>query len=262
VREVTPIAAGDGFSLEHVVVRADDERWSEPELPPGHRLVFVRRGAFRARVGGHRLLADPAVAYAGGPAEEQSIAHRVRSEDTCTAIVMSPDFVAALTGGTPLRPYAPVSGEVAVAHRVLAARAARAEPFELAELTVRLVGGLTAWPPAGAGRPGTEAAHRELADAARELLAAEPAGLREIARRLGCSPYHLSRVFHRRTGLTLTRYRNRLRVMRALEAIEAGETDLAGLAVRLGFADHAHLTRTVRRECGRTPRGLRRLLAN
>jgi AraC-like DNA-binding protein len=61
--------------------------------------------------------------------------------------------------------------------------------------------------------------------------------------------------------MTLTGYRNRVRVLQALEALEAGEPDLAALAARLGFADHAHLTRTVRAECGRPPRELRRLLA-
>jgi AraC-like DNA-binding protein len=61
--------------------------------------------------------------------------------------------------------------------------------------------------------------------------------------------------------MTLTRYRHRILVLAALDAIEAGERDLAGLAARLGFADHAHLTRTVRQECGHAPRDLRRLLA-
>ncbi|MGH3403132.1 MAG: helix-turn-helix transcriptional regulator, partial [Streptosporangiaceae bacterium] len=101
------------------------------------------------------------------------------------------------------------------------------------------------------------------ADAAREALAADPArpGLADLARRVGCSPHHLSRVFHRQTGLTLTRYRRRILVLAALDAFEAGERDLTGLAARVGFADHAHLTRTVRQECGRTPRDLRQLLA-
>jgi AraC-like DNA-binding protein len=61
--------------------------------------------------------------------------------------------------------------------------------------------------------------------------------------------------------MTLTRYRSRLRMLLALDAMEAGEQDLSALAARLGFADHAHLTRTVRSECGLAPRDLRRLLA-
>ena len=52
--------------------------------------------------------------------------------------------------------------------------------------------------------------------------------------------------------MTLTAYRNRVRVLRALDAIEDGHRDLAGLAADLGFADHAHLTRAVARR--RSPR--------
>jgi AraC-like DNA-binding protein len=259
VRVVTPVAAGDGFSISQVTIRAESAAWSEPEPAAGHRLTLVRRGVFRARVGGHRLVADPSVAYAGGPGDEQSIAHRPRCPDLCTAIVMSEPFVAELTGGSPLPPALPVTGELAVTHRLLAAHASY-------ELVVRLVGGLLSYSsareaPRGRGTA-TRAAHRRLADSARELLALDPSaeGLRSIAARLGCSPYHLSRVFHDQTGRTLTGYRNHLRALHALDAIEAGERDLARLAAELGFADHAHLTRTVRRECGHTPQALRRLL--
>ena len=133
-------------------------------------------------------------------------------------------------------------------------------------MTIRLVGRLLTTPPPtqrAASRATTAAARRTLVDAARELLAADPGtlGLRQVAQRLGCSPYHLSRVFRRQAGMTLTRYRNRIRVHIALDAIEAGNTNLADLAAELGFADHAHLTRTVRGECGHTPQALRQLLA-
>ncbi|HMH90485.1 MAG TPA: hypothetical protein VK586_05305, partial [Streptosporangiaceae bacterium] len=89
MKAVTEIAAGGGVSVAQVSIRAETPRWSEPEAPPGYRLVFVRRGTFRARVGGHVLLAEPAVAYAGGPGVEQSIAHRVGAEDACTAVTLS-----------------------------------------------------------------------------------------------------------------------------------------------------------------------------
>jgi AraC-like DNA-binding protein len=262
---VTPIAAGDGFSLEKITIRARTGKWSEPEVPPGYRLVFVRSGVFRARVGGRSLLADPALAYLGGPAEEQSIAHRVGAEDTCTAVLLSQRFTTELTPAGPMSPTVPVTGDLAVAHRLLVTRARWcADPFELAEMTIRLAGRMLR--PRSAetsGRAATVAARRKLVESARELLAGDPGtlGLREIARRVGCSPHHLSRVFHAETGMTVTRYRNRIRVFGALDAIEAGRQDLAGLAADLGFADHAHLTRTVRGECGHTPRALRRLLA-
>lgn len=230
--------------------------------------MFVRRGVFRARVGGHVLLADPAVAYAGGPGVEQSIAHRAGADDVCMTVMLPERLMDGLAvGDGPLALSVPVSGEVAVAHRLLAARARRGlDSFELAEQAVRLAGTvLASRPPMGAAasRPATAASRKRLAESARELLAASPGTRRlaTIAERAGSSPHHLSRVFHQETGMTLSAYRNRLRVLRALEAIEGGEKDLAALAAQLGFADHAHLTRTVRHECGYAPRQLRQLLA-
>lgn len=82
-----------------------------------------------------------------------------------------------------------------------------------------------------------------------------------LAELLAVSPYQLSRAFTRELGVSLTHYRNRVRVGRALDRLEDGEASLAGLAADLGFADQAHLTRTIRDHVGHTPTALRRLLA-
>ena len=60
--------------------------------------------------------------------------------------------------------------------------------------------------------------------------------------------------------MSLTRYRNRVRVANALDRLEAGEPSLAALAADLGFADQAHLCRTVHDHLGHTPTTLRKLL--
>jgi AraC-like DNA-binding protein len=86
------------------------------------------------------------------------------------------------------------------------------------------------------------------------------AGLIPLATLLDVSPYRLSRVFTREMGVSLTRYRNRVRVAHALDRIEAGEPSLAVLAADLGFADQAHLCRTMREHLGHTPTALRGLL--
>ena len=80
------------------------------------------------------------------------------------------------------------------------------------------------------------------------------------AREVGVGPHHMSRVFHAETGQTLSSYRDRLRVRRALERIDAGADNLAQVAADLGFADHAHLTRAVRAELGCTPTQVRQQL--
>lgn len=77
---------------------------------------------------------------------------------------------------------------------------------------------------------------------------------------MSCSPHHLSRAFSQVTGSTVSAYGNRVRVSRALDRISAGERRLAGLAHELGFADHAHLTRTIRAVTGHTPSACRGLL--
>ena len=87
----------------------------------------------------------------------------------------------------------------------------------------------------------------------------------DLARRVGCSPHHLSRVFRRLTGRTISQYRTELRVTHALDRLGGQDPDagtLARIAAETGFADHAHLTRTIRRMIGTTPRTLRAALGD
>jgi AraC-like DNA-binding protein len=85
-------------------------------------------------------------------------------------------------------------------------------------------------------------------------------GLLPLAASLGVSPYRLSRAFTGELGVSLTRYRNRVRAARALDRLADGAARPGVLAADLGFADEAHLCRTIRAHLGHTPTGLRRLL--
>ncbi|MGW0589963.1 helix-turn-helix domain-containing protein [Streptosporangium sp. NPDC002607] len=107
-------------------------------------------------------------------------------------------------------------------------------------------------------------ADRTLVAVAREAIlqgAPEAVALCSLAGLLKVSPYRLSRVFSQEMGVSLTRYRNRVRVGQAMDRLTRGERGLADLAADLGFADQAHLTRTVREHLGHTPTVLRRLLS-
>jgi transcriptional regulator GlxA family with amidase domain len=160
-----------------------------------------------------------------------------------------------------------VDAGVDLAHRRLLAAAALGDPdYAVAEqllgLLAAALGRLAAGPsPAEAASTGHD---RPLVAEAREaILAGHAAAARlfSLADHLRVSPYRLSRAFPREIGVSLTRYRNRVRVGRALERLEQGERSLALLAADLGFADQAHLTRTVREHVGCTPAALRRVLA-
>jgi AraC-like DNA-binding protein len=226
--------------------------WSEPEVRADYRLVLVRRGRFRRRVTGTTADLDPTVAYVGSPGEVESFAHPAGG-DVCTSVSMSAALGERLAGQA--RPAVYVDARVDLAHRRLLAAAATDVEYELVETLLALLA-MASVPP----RP----ADRTLVARAREALAAnDPAacGLLSLSAALDVSPYRLSRAFTRVLGVSLTRYRNRLRVGRALDRLEAGERDLAGLAADLGFADQAHLCRTVRAHAGHTPTSLRRLLS-
>src|SRR5260370_178144 len=62
-------------------------------------------------------------------------------------------------------------------------------------------------------------------------------------------------------GVSRARDRSGVRVRQAMDQLAQGEPSLADLAARLGFADQAHLARTVREHLGYTPSTLRPLLA-
>lgn len=101
--------------------------------------------------------------------------------------------------------------------------------------------------------------HRQIADATRALLArgyAAPWTLRDIATRIGVSPYHLCRVFRAQTGQSLHQYRNQIRVRAALNRIDDG-MDLTTVAFDVGYSSHSHFTAAFRHAFGCPPRALR-----
>jgi AraC-like DNA-binding protein len=258
----------DGVLLADVACRHGRGRGRETEPGEGHALVFVRRGCFVHRAGGVESLLDATAAYAVNPGVEQRYDHPHDHGDDCTALHLDAALLASLWGGDPSLPPGPlpISPAVDLEHRRLLAAARRGEDLHaLVEHAVGLAARtLAAVEPArvASGRPATARARRALADEARAALAEDPdRPLPALARELGASPHHLSRVFRLRTGHTIARHRMRLRTRTALERLADGERDLARLAADVGFADQSHLCRVVRAETGRTPGALRAALA-
>lgn len=80
----------------------------------------------------------------------------------------------------------------------------------------------------------------------------------ELARRLGVSERQLLRRFDRTVGYGPKTLDRVLRARRLLRALRAGtDEDLALLALDLGYADQAHMTRDAGRLLGGTPAALR-----
>jgi AraC-like DNA-binding protein len=261
------LTIGDGFTVSDVRCPLGRSGFGGPEQTGCHVLGVVRRGAFVRRVEGQDVLLDCSTGYLAAPDEVARFAHPVDGGDECTAVRLQPGLLAALAGGDPQvsLPAVPMDAASELAMRRVLALAAQPDPDgALAEHLVRALAGLLARrlpERVASGRPATAAAHRRLVQTAWEAMQAEPViGLIELSRRAGCSPHHLSRVFSRLTGSSVSRYRARLRVSLALERIAQGERDLAALSAELGFADHAHMTRTIRAQTGHPPAAVRGLL--
>jgi len=90
-----------------------------------------------------------------------------------------------------------------------------------------------------------------------DLLAQALAGPRfalgDWARAMGLSPEHVSRGFRKVYGVSPQRFGGEARNRAAWKALTEGTAPLVEVALAHGFADQAHLTRSLRAFTGRTP---------
>ncbi|OBK43755.1 AraC family transcriptional regulator [Mycobacterium sp. 1081908.1] len=258
------LAARPHFSLEAWTCRPDGSSWSAIERPLDGRLVLVRSGRFQRRGSEGPVDLDATVGYVGAPGEEDQFAHP-HGGDACTSVRLSAASWRRLVGepGRLRRSTFYVDARLELAHRRLLAAAD--VDYQLAEDLVAL----TATALRAVTDPRTPMTDRPAPADARLVHRARAAiqddhpaarGLFPLAELLGASPYRLSRAFPREVGVSLTWYRNRVRVSRALDRLQRGDSTLATVAAELGFADQAHFSRVVHQHLGHTPAALRREL--
>ncbi len=71
---------------------------------------------------------------------------------------------------------------------------------------------------------------------------AEPPPLEEIAKRVGCSPFYLSRTFTKEAGMTISQYQRKLRLERAAELLKAGRHNVTEAAMEVGYSSISHFS--------------------
>ncbi|SCG18359.1 AraC-type DNA-binding protein [Micromonospora echinofusca] len=272
----------DGILIYEVRCIVENHGWTAPTAELTHKVLLGRSGAYRRRLNGRTSFSDATSVLLTRPGDEMSVSHPMGCGDSYTCLEVDEAVLADRPDGARWLDTAGWEGTsdapLDLAHRMLIAEFRRGiDRFEMSERLHRFLDGVLnltdarAEPPGAdlaraiGRRPATQVAHRRLADRAREVLAAGAfsLGLDEVAREVGASPHHLSRVFHRVTGSSLTAYRNRLRVRAVLDTLaEADGRPLRTVAAEHGFADQAHLTRVVRDHVGHPPAHLRRLLTH
>ena len=273
-----PLYQSPLVTVREYTCRANRGGPAAEEHSAGNHIVLMRHGAFCRHFGRRHTTADvnQAVFFAKG--STYRVSHPADCGDRGTIFVLAPrvltDIVRQLDPAVddrPNRPFPFVTGPCDTAafwrHRAFVQRleAAGRHPLEplWADVTaLQLAADILEaafrrhQPSPKRRRRGTEDDHAERAEAARTYLAArlgERVTLDEVARAVHVSPFHLARVFHRRTGVPVHRYLTRLRLRAALDRLIGGADDLTALALDLGFSSHSHFTDAFRSEFGRPP---------
>ncbi len=243
-------------------------------------IVLMRHGAFCRHYGSRRVTSDVNQTAFFPKGTAYRVSHPAESGDRGTTFAVPPrvlrDMVRELDPGAgdhPDRPFpffsGPCDSGVFWRHRGLVRALEARDPLEPLEVEVQALqlaadvleaAYLQHGGPRSGRRAQTRAGHADLTEAAKAHLAArlgERVTLDEVANAVGASPFHLARIFQRRTGAGLHRYHLLLRLRAALERLADEGGDLTELALDLGFSSHSHFTDAFRREFGRPPSEMR-----
>ena len=83
--------------------------------------------------------------------------------------------------------------------------------------------------------------------------------LSTLARQFKISPEHLSRLFKKELGETLTEYINLLRVEKAAELLRSSDLNIATISAYVGFQDNNYFAKVFRKQYDMTPSSYRRM---
>ena len=223
------------------------------------QIVVPRRGVFMLHRRGAPIVADPNIALVYDKGDTYRIGHPVEGGDQCTVLVFRPEILEDALGNVEAQ-HATIQAATQLRIHVLTHQMAKGETdqLEAEERTVFILNALATdfrSLPSLSWQRVSEFQKRRIEEV-RALLAGQPTHLwhlESIAETVYCSPFHLARQFRGITGESIARYLLRLRLALALDRLAQGETDLAGLAVELGFANHSHLSARFRSVFGITP---------
>jgi AraC-like DNA-binding protein len=251
------IAGGDRLDLMHARLQSRFVRHAHAEFAIGVCLDGMERidieGTVHHAGPGTVVVIGPEQAHGGAPGDVPSFRYRV--------LYPSPAQMDALAGvagtGWPLRFARPViddpglAAELAVAHRLLTTAEDR---WEADSRLVGVLGRLVRRHADPSGRIDPVPRHpvaRQVMDRLADQLISPPS-LAGLAAELGLSRYQLLRRFAEEVGMPPFGWLAQHRVSRARGLLERGLPP-GEVAVAVGFADQAHLTRWFRRVLGVTP---------
>ena len=251
-----------------VTCHAPQSSHSSEEWCSVTQIVVPRRGVFTLHHGRKSIIADPNTALVYGMGDTYQISHPVHGGDQCTVFVFRPELVEDALGSVEAQ-YGTIHATTQLSihvltHMTVTEETDRIEAEESAVFVLNALARDFGSFPFLSGQQVNEFQKRRIEDV-RALLASDPTRswhLESIAQKVYCSPFHLARQFRATTGESIARYLLRLRLALALDRLAQGETDLAGLAVEMRFANHSHFSARFKSVFGMTPREVRNTLTH
>lgn len=270
---LTPLYRGALFAIDDWRCGGQDtphaEEWSTDDC-----VVVTRRGVWELEVAGEAQHADSLSATCWNRHAPYRVRHPIGGGDQCTIFRLTEagrQAMRDLTGrneqrGTFAARAVPMDGRTYLLHRTALERArtphAPSDALAVEEPALAFLRAMLGEGPHSElqliARASSIVAH------ARDIIARDfrlPLGLEQIAREVQCSPFHLSRLFHRATGSTLHRAVMQRRLREGLERLLDEPTQLSLIALDTGFASHSHFTDAFRAEFGCSPRAARAMAA-
>ena len=217
------------LTIRHVECRPTDQHCGEVEHSDADVVVLPVRGAFvKHIVSGKRLLAEPSQALFFAAGRPFQVSHEVASSDDSMAIEFSPEILRELLSNTTATDnFLRIETNSLLSIREIAERDLLlwrlkhqlAEPMEIEETSLSLIS--SAFIKARSARKLYKRASSRrslLVEAARIALIQSPEqkwSLSDLAAKLDCSPYHLTRMFSREIGVPLHQYQLRMRIAKS-----------------------------------------------
>jgi AraC-like DNA-binding protein len=269
------IYASDAVTVGRFRCGPDDARWQEINcIGADHHIVFPETAVAIEPIGQASFVTNRNHVVFYNPDQEFRRRLVAGDGDRCWYLIVRSDEVGRMvwsaTGGAACDGRFPIADAMSttehfIAHRRLIDRALRAletDPLEVEETALVCAAGVLesavgTW--THVEGPLTDRQRRAV-EAVKMLLSVrfvDRLTMADIGGSVGMSPFHLARVFRRATGQSVHAYRTGLRVRTAVDRIRSGATDLAAVAVDVGFASHSHLTDSFRRLLGTTPSAIR-----
>jgi AraC-like DNA-binding protein len=255
--------SGGGIRVESRRCDYGSEAWTDSFESRYFSVLLPVTGAYRVRADGVTQFVNPGCGTFRRPGLEV-VGSGISRTHASTALYVDVHHFDAVDGADWPSGELFVDARLDLHHRLLR-RDLRAgvDPGGIEMRAVDVLAGTLAMDVAPARRPpATSVRHRQITAEVLEALDQSNGSfsLTELSRTVGCSPFHLSRIFHQTTGVTLRQHQTRVRLRAALDLLDQGMRDLTWIAATCGFADNSHLTRTANAHLGTCPSRLRELL--